>query len=669
MPSRLSRLLSRAGKDKEAEAEAEAEAGAEQNNSSTANLSPPPAYAPQDYDGENRIDPPDLAAGFSNLSLNNTDEYKFPTPNETVAHLKVLECFYRLRQTIGSTDGLYGISNGIIGTASDHELSDNQHHELLAKLAEKRWAVYTARAVARFSVWIHNVVPSQRMISLVAMEKEGLTGHLCERQQPLEFHVDNMPPVDVLMVWHAYMLNPRAYLEDCLRNGRMRLWHTRMPWQAAAECIDSQTFDYQPGHRVPMRGTLLGLKGMPGVVSNRLDPTAHESMRLPNNLLSLGLGQKILSQAKLGGKGANESMENIREMIEEGMRSRNYMRHVRHSASGRLTRVEGICTRKMMSRYWENSSPFALDLVGAVIRQGSFIEKMHNLDWLHSPALPSTMKRLITKYERFVNIMTDPRHMAVPTLDVDLAWHTHQLSPYEYMNYTVKHCRQFVDHDDKVAELELNDAFAWTSKQYQRLYGEQYSECTCWYCEAVRESHTSAASRLFRTANSRATDESLMHTAEQDPKRSVHISAHNAVRPDDQSSRHLYADRAKRNADELERAYRRACERARKKGKPEPKRDDYYYSDAWGYPVYMPAYSPYIGVMAYSPMYYPWLQAEVALRAVVEPVAVEVDAAGVEAEEAVVGVEAVAVADVVEVVVEEEARLWHYATRMILEIP
>lgn len=711
MPSRLSRLLSRAGKDKEAEAEAEAEAGAEQNNSSTANLSPPPAYAPQDYDGENRIDPPDLAAGFSNLSLNNTDEYKFPTPNETVAHLKVLECFYRLRQTIGSTDGLYGISNGIIGTASDHELSDNQHHELLAKLAEKRWAVYTARAVARFSVWIHNVVPSQRMISLVAMEKEGLTGHLCERQQPLEFHVDNMPPVDVLMVWHAYMLNPRAYLEDCLRNGRMRLWHTRMPWQAAAECIDSQTFDYQPGvgathvfkqmtecewensemgqqsvrcpscsvlnlspwtvcadsqlssspplafdtlsacvdarltygsgycdkqfhltcrackqgidharlaagkfctdvesllqHRVPMRGTLLGLKGMPGVVSNRLDPTAHESMRLPNNLLSLGLGQKILSQAKLGGKGANESMENIREMIEEGMRSRNYMRHVRHSASGRLTRVEGICTRKMMSRYWENSSPFALDLVGAVIRQGSFIEKMHNLDWLHSPALPSTMKRLITKYERFVNIMTDPRHMAVPTLDVDLAWHTHQLSPYEYMNYTVKHCRQFVDHDDKVAELELNDAFAWTSKQYQRLYGEQYSECTCWYCEAVRESHTSAASRLFRTANSRATDESLMHTAEQDPKRSVHISAHNAVRPDDQSSRHLYADRAKRNADELERAYRRACERARKKGKPEPKRDDYYYSDAWGYPVYMPAYSPYIGVMAYSPMYYP----------------------------------------------------------------
>ena len=42
--------------------------------------------------------------------------------------------------------------------------------------------------------------------------------------------------------------------------------------------------------------------------------------------------------------------------------------------------------------------------------------------------------------------------MAVPTLDVDLAWHTRQLSPYNYMMYTVKMTKQFVDHDDKVAE-------------------------------------------------------------------------------------------------------------------------------------------------------------------------------------------------------------------------
>lgn len=34
----------------------------------------------------------------------------------------------------------------------------------------------------------------------------------------------------------------------------------------------------------------------------------------------------------------------------------------------------------MMSRYWDNSSPFALDLVGAVVRQGTFFQKMDKLN-------------------------------------------------------------------------------------------------------------------------------------------------------------------------------------------------------------------------------------------------------------------------------------------------
>ena len=274
----------------------------------------------------------------------------------------------------------------------------------------------------------------------------------------------------------------------------------------------------------------------------------------------------------------------------------------------RLVRGEKIGVRRMMSRYWENSSPFALDLVGAVLRQGSFIEKMHNIDWLHSPALPHTMNRLITKYTRFVGIMRDKTNMAVPTLDVDLAWHTHQLSPYQYFNYTVEITKQFIDHDDKVAETALNDAFAWTSKTYQKLYGEPYSECTCWYCEAIRESHTSAAGRFFGTSNSQANEQ--LHDAEQDPSKSVHISTHNAVRPTDDSKYKLLS---KQKAIELERHYQKACERAARKGRKPPSRDDYYYSSAWGYPVYIPAYSPYVGYVPYAPMYYPVAPACMAL--------------------------------------------------------
>ena len=50
--------------------------------------------------------------------------------------------------------------------------------------------------------------------------------------------------LDVLMVWHSFMLNPRSYLEDCLRFGLKNLWTTGMPWQAVNASITTQ-FNYE----------------------------------------------------------------------------------------------------------------------------------------------------------------------------------------------------------------------------------------------------------------------------------------------------------------------------------------------------------------------------------------------------------------------------------------
>ena len=46
------------------------------------------------------------------------------------------------------------------------------------------------------------------------------------------------------MVWHAYMLNPRDFLEDCLRQGKMRFWRSGLPWAVVDPCIDNNTFEY-----------------------------------------------------------------------------------------------------------------------------------------------------------------------------------------------------------------------------------------------------------------------------------------------------------------------------------------------------------------------------------------------------------------------------------------
>lgn len=692
MPNRLSRLFSSSAKEKEALAQAD-------SNRSPSPDSPPPEYEPEapEYDRDNVLEPPDITAGFNSLILKPNDTIPgFPQTEECIAHLKVLECFYRLRQAVGSCDGLFGIKDGTVSASSDG---------LHAKLAEKRWACFVQKAVDRFEIWWRDITPDARMADRTYLETAGRQGQLVNpkfaRGQSIVLERTSLPPVDVLMVWHAYMLNPRAYLEDCLRYGRMPLWHMPFPWQAVSDSINAESFKYEPGqaaevaalsltglrwnsledlrdrvmqcteckaelevpwttcHKyapapgrqdsvtaidtmlssgtgfcdkdfrvtckncmermshnqlrsakfcndvknllgndVPLGGTVLGDQGLPWIAFGKRDIQTETITRLPNALFLHGLGETLLQWRKKG-KTAVRSMDEVRTSIEDATRDSGYMRKVRNSYAHKMQRTERIAIRKMMSRYWENSSPFALDLVGAVIRQGAFIEKMHNIDWLHSPALPNTMSRLITKYSYFQKIMAqNPQHMAVPTLDVDLAWHTHQLTPYRYMEYTVRHTGQFIDHDDKVAETKLNDSFAWTSKTYQKMTGEPYSECTCWYCEATRESHTSAASRLFNTPGAKATE--LLHSAPQDPRKSVHVSAHNAVRPTDDDK--AYAALSKSKADALEKQYEKACERARKKGKPIPKRDDYYYSDAYGYPVYIPAYSPYIGFIPYAPL-------------------------------------------------------------------
>lgn len=170
------------------------------------------------------------------------------------------------------------------------------------------------------------------------------------------------------------------------------------------------------------------------------------------------------------------------------------------------------------------------------------------------------------------------------------------LSPPNYFAYTTDRTKgSFIDHDDKIDETKLSDAFEWTSKQYQKITGgEVYSECTCWYCEAIRESHNSIT--LFNSAASRGKNNALkLHddpNVSSDPNKNPHISAHNAVKAQSTTrDKMVMAQMAK-----LDRDYKRACKRAKKAGKTPPERDQYAYAYAWGYPMFMPygLYYPYM---------------------------------------------------------------------------
>lgn len=264
MPSRLSGIFSRSSKEQEAKAEEAAAAAAAATQQNGRSSDPVPEYSavqvpPPEYslnaNGEVQGDdaPPDYTAGFASLSISDGPSLEDPQVNETIAHLKTLECFYRLKQKIASTDGLFGIDNSkIVDIARSSSLDNGDGaKELLPKLAEKRWAIYVSRAVDRFHAWISVAVPVHSLPTVNKIVHDGSQGIITDpsyvKLQMPPFGRDNMVPVDVLMVWHAFMLNPRAYLEDCIRNGRMGLWNTRMPWSAAAQCIDPSTFAFEAG--------------------------------------------------------------------------------------------------------------------------------------------------------------------------------------------------------------------------------------------------------------------------------------------------------------------------------------------------------------------------------------------------------------------------------------
>ncbi|KAN0069638.1 Protein of unknown function (DUF1399) domain containing protein [Elaphomyces granulatus] len=600
-----------------------------------------------------------------------------------IVHLKFLAAIADLRDTVANIDTLFKIND------SQAEVFKTQEDQCraLARIKEKRWAVYVARAVDRYITWWNHCVETDSHLPTVTELHDPQKNSMkCDSKMGFQ---NAMPPLDVMMVWHAHMLNPRAFLEDCIRSAKLPLYMTGFPWEAINSCIDNKNFNYVPGDasreffesrtgrswdnlhdsmtkslNCPRCQKMLPVPWTSGSMSLKLDAAfescsgysdnnfsfdcphcglcikhdilkvakfrkdaeelIHNDRPMPGtiynpkgipkpkplceqffpNYLILAVSQELLRYTDLRLNGT-VTMMRLRDLIESKIRDRN-VRQLVHQKPRRLLRGEGIAVRRMMSRYWDNSSPFALDLVGAVIRQGTFVQKMDNLDWIRSPALVATMDRLIQKYRIFFDIMaTNPRCMAVPTLDVDLAWHTHQLSPQRYFDFSsARTSGTFIDHDDKVEENVLSEAFEWTSLMYKKVTnGQIYSECTCWYCEATRERTLRGTGIFPSSSTSRArTAAANLHSdpmISPDPNKNPHISAHNAVRPDGRVT-----DRARLLERQLKANYDKALRRANKragrpiKDIPSGKSFDnsaYYYPMVWGYPFFfIPFYAPYM---------------------------------------------------------------------------
>lgn len=562
--------------------------------------------------GDNEPSPPPYSSG---QSVNDTPPYRqHDTPgsevavDECIVHLKLLSAIAILRNSIRGTDQLFGVHDSEAGYFSDPQ----KQAQAAARIREKRWAVYVARAVDRFTIWWQTCVPNGPAEAKLIwapnmMPPLGQLFSILHELRFLTYHLD------IIMVLHAYMLNPRAFFEDCLRQSKMNVWAAGLPWNIINEYTDNRTFLFNPGKEakmnfetasglywdnllenstkplpcfsckqellvpwtepsigcdpdvafahcvgyadkslrftcptcklsithnllsvqkfhgdlqkllmdnLPMPGTLLTPNGRP--VGDEHD----DDMSFPNRLLKNDIRSKILQLSDVT-QNEHITIDAIRDYLDDFLKSRPL-----------TSRAKKVSLRNMLSRYWDNSSPFALNLIGAVIRQGTFVEKMDDIGLINSPNLETTVGHFIDKYGVFFQIMAkNKNHAVVPTLDVDLVWHTHQLSPARYYAFSTAQIDGiFVDHDDKIDEIKLSDAFTWTSEQYQKLTGGKiYSECICWYCEAVRASHNEGLKRLMSSsANNAKANAARLHDTTGNATygqrgQGPHISSHNAI--------------------------------------------------------------------------------------------------------------------------------------------
>lgn len=109
--------------------------------------------------------------------------------DQCVAHLKLLAVFADLRDSISNNDGLFGLFD------SEAERFPASSNEANARVREKRWAVYTARAVDRYNKWWFSCLPlSHPHITMADLESRDYET-IVDSPTQVVWSPDNMPPL------------------------------------------------------------------------------------------------------------------------------------------------------------------------------------------------------------------------------------------------------------------------------------------------------------------------------------------------------------------------------------------------------------------------------------------------------------------------------------------
>ncbi|KAK4095977.1 hypothetical protein N658DRAFT_502090 [Parathielavia hyrcaniae] len=384
-------------------------------------------------------------------SKHEAGQVRLPTASECAAHLELLETFYVLRQKVLRSKGIDD-AMGVV-PARETKTGVKKDTKVLkdAKLWEKRqvkWPAFVEFAVVRFLAWRR------------ALQTRPENQHGSAAPGPSTTGVPYLPPVDVLMVWHALMLNPHLFRSSFHEES---LYKMAMPWTKVHQLIDNKTWTLNLP--IAARASFERDTALPDDLFNFLEtwPPVEDGGLGCYSLLAAAAvpsAPRATTLSLAAAKAPNDAM----------LPNAKYPDIQKYIAS--------FCR--------ESQDPLAVQLRDAVIRQASFVDKMNKHLWIRSPFVSDTLRRAIVRYERFLELMRlNPGNMLVPTLDIDLVWHTHQCQAHMYARGTREMVGRFVNHDDSIAQDTLKGGSTTTSDLWRTRYGTEYRACGCWDCEGL----------------------------------------------------------------------------------------------------------------------------------------------------------------------------------------
>lgn len=114
---------------------------------------------------------------------------KTVTRDHCVAHLKFLAVLADLRDFISNQDGLFGLFDSHADKFAD------QSAQARARIREKRWAVYVARAADRYEKWWFAALPQSRPFATMTDQESANYEGIIDCEMMILWDANNLPPI------------------------------------------------------------------------------------------------------------------------------------------------------------------------------------------------------------------------------------------------------------------------------------------------------------------------------------------------------------------------------------------------------------------------------------------------------------------------------------------